>query len=337
MNKILLTAILAISISISFSQGMYFNISGGYGVPAPQQTQQGITFQPNGDDPAKTIIVPLINQNISDSAAMKYQNNLYQGYTGGGSLNLVTGYMINPYVGFEVGFTTLLGRKLKGTSTFDAPSPLGDNVTVNTKTWSYGLTMSPGIRLHACKPDAKIVPYGRFALSLPLWGKTIHELSIDAPNYPGIHAKAAIRAETQSVFSIGFNGSIGVGYNITKWVRIFGEVAGQYLFVRSGTTTLTRYDLIFDGFEPVDQLPSFTTFSKVTTFVDKLDETNNTQAFGKSRVKEKNKESYVEEDKPREELRRAANFSAFGGLIGLSFNIHNSMLKKKKKPVPVKE
>ncbi len=341
MNRNLLALIFTfISFHLFAQPGMYFNISGGYGAPALQQTQQGITFEPTSTDPAESIIVPLINQNISDSADMRYKTNLYQGYTSGGALNLVVGYFINPYVGFEIGFSTLLAQKIHGSSTFDGPFSLGKNVTINTTTWSYGITMSPGIRLHACRPDAKVVPYGRFALSLPFWGRTIHELDIQSKNFfnQGRPARAQVRAETQSIFSIGFNGSIGVGYNITKWVRIFGEVAAQYLFVRSGQTALTRYDLTFDG-ETNSTLDEYKTFSKVTKFVDKLDENSNTTLFGKKRnyTNEPQTNEFVDESKPREELRRAANFSAFGGMIGLAFTIDNKLLKKKKnkQPVPV--
>ncbi len=344
MNKILLTAIFATGISISFSQGLYINVSGGYGVPAMQQTQQAVTFQPNGTDPANSIIVPLINQNISDSAAFRFKNNHYSGYANGGTLNLTAGYFINPYIGFEFGFGTLIPRKTHGTSTYDDYNILGPNVTIKSTTWSYGLTMSPGIRFHACKPDAKIVPYARVALALPVWGATKHELDIQGdhflPKFLNQPASATVHTTTKSVFSIGFNGSVGVGYNITKWVRIYGEFAAQYLFVRSGKTTLTKYLLTVDG-ETTDRMSEFTTFSKETKFVDKLDENSNTELFGKKRVPsnvtDPDLDVYVDESKPREELRRAANFSAFGGMIGFAFTIDNKMWKKKQKPVPVKE
>jgi hypothetical protein len=215
MNKILLTVVFSISISIGFSQALYFNVSGGYGAPALQQTQQGITFQPNGTDPSGSVIVPLINQNISDSSSFRYKTNLYQGYTTGGTFSLTVGYFINPYVGFELGFSSLIPQKIYGTSTYDEELPLekqtlGTNITIKTTTWSYGITMSPGIRLHACKPDAKVVPYGRFALSLPLWGATKHELDIRTnnflPKFLNVPASASVHATTKSVFSIGFNG-----------------------------------------------------------------------------------------------------------------------------------
>lgn len=352
MNKILLTVVFSISISIGFSQALYFNVSGGYGAPALQQTQQGITFQPNGTDPAESIIVPLINQNISDSALAKFKENKYQGYTTGGNLNLTIGYMINPYVGFEIGFGSLIGKKITGKTIYDNLF-LGDNVTVSTRTWSYGITMSPGIRFHACKPDAKLVPYGRFALSLPFWGATIHELNIDAPKFSNQgRAIANVRSKTESAISVGFNGSIGLGYNITKWVRIYGEANAQYLFVRSAKTTLEKYQIESENANVNNLLKAIhgndfdgnilaskntTTFSKEVVFVDKLDENSNTTDFGKERDLDPNNvvANPVDEDSPREELRRAANFSAFGFAIGFAFTINNKMWKKKQKPVPV--
>jgi hypothetical protein len=107
--------------------------------------------------------------------------------------------------------------------------------------------------------------------------------------------------------------------------------------VRSGQTELTKYDLTFDG-STTSTLDNYNTFSKVTKFVDKIDENSNTTLFGKKRnfSNDPLTDELVDESKPREELRRAANFSAFGGMIGLAFTIDNKLLKKKKqKNVPV--
>ncbi|MCS6818937.1 MAG: outer membrane beta-barrel protein [Chitinophagales bacterium] len=338
--KLLVNVCLLFASTHHAQPGLFFNVSGGYGAPALQQTLQAITFQPNGTDPAGSIIVPLINQNISDSASLKFQSNAYQGYSNGGTVNFVAGYMISHYVGLEIGFASLFGKKLTGKSVFDDPATLGRNVSINTTTWSYGITMSPSIRLQASRPDAAFVPYGRFGLTIPFWGKTIHELDIAAPDFLNtkLPASAKVRAETQSVFSIGFNGSVGVGYNITTWLRVFGEAIANYLFVRSGKTTLTRYDLTFNG-ETSDLLPSYTTYSKVTSFVDKLDENSNTTVFGKKRAAANPQpgDKVVNEDAPREELRRAANFSAFGFNLGFTFTINNYLWKKKdkRKPLPL--
>jgi hypothetical protein len=339
MKRILLLSAFSLFLTIRSQPGLFFNVSGGYGWPALQPVLQPITFQPNGTDPAGSTIIPLINQNISDSASMRFQSNTYQGYSNGGTVNAVVGYMFSHYIGLELGFASLFGNKIQGASTYDDPLILGRNLTINTTTWSYGVTMSPSIRLQASKPDAKVVPHGRFGLTIPFWGRTIHELEIEAPDFLNtkLPASAVVRSETESVFSIGFNGSIGAGYNISKWLRIYGEAIGNYLFVRSGKTTLTRYDLTFNG-ETSNLLTSYSTYSKETEFVDKLDENSNTTIFGKKRADNALPgEKTVDESAPRQELRRAANFSAFGFNIGLTFTINNWVWKKKKdkQPVPV--
>lgn len=338
MKKGLLTVVCIWMVVVSFAQpGLYFNVAGGYSMPALQQTQQAITFQPNGTDPAGSTIIPLINQNISDSASLKFKSNAYQGYSTGGIFSFSAGYFINPYVGFEFGMTTIVPQKSRGTSIYDDNVVLGPKVRINSTTWSHGISTSISARFNACKPSAKVVPYGRFAIVLPVWGTTVHELDIQSTDFlkTKMPASAQIRTETKSVVSVGFNASAGVGYNITKWVRIFGEVAGQYLFVRSGTTTITKYNLTFNG-ETNDMIPTYSTFSKVTEFVDRLDENSNTTAFGKTR-KVPNSTNNVNEDAPRQELRRAANFSAFSFNVGLTFTIDNKLLKKKKnrQPMPV--
>ncbi|HRP39179.1 MAG TPA: outer membrane beta-barrel protein [Chitinophagales bacterium] len=333
MKKELLSIAAIFSVAFLFAQpGLYFNISGGYGWSAPQQNLQVLTFQPSGTDPANSVIIPLINQNISDSASLKFQANKYQGYATGGNINAVVGYMITNYIGVEMGFGGLIGKKLNGKSVYDDPTVLGNNASIVTNTWSYGVTLSPGIRIHACKPGAKVVPFGRFALTLPVWGKTIHELDITSSNFllTKMPASAKIRTETESVASIGFNGSIGVGYNITKWLRVYGEVLGNYLFVRIGENSLKRYDLTFKG-ETSDWLPTFSKYSSATEFVDKLDENSNTTIYGKKRkYLAQPGDKVVDEDKPRQVLRSAANFSAFGFNVGLTFTINNTAWKKKK-------
>lgn len=355
MKKTLLAVLIFGKLTNLLAQpGLYFNVSGGYGWPALQQTQQAITFQPNGTDPAQSIIVPMINERISDSSSNRYKKNLYTGYTNGGNINLLCGYMINPYVGFEVVFSALIGNKLHAESVQDFET-LGANTSIKTTTWSYGLNMSPSIRFHACKPDAKVVPFGRFGIAIPFWGATMHELNITAPNFTGSGrlGTAYVKAKTESAFSLGFNGSIGVGYNITKWLRVYGEVNGQYLNVRSKKTTLEAYNIYttdpsanfllkaiygsdFDG--DVLASPNITTFSKETEFVDELNENSNTTIFGKQRkATALPDDKTVDEDKPRQELRRTANFSAFGFTFGLAFTINNTAWKKKKdkQPVPV--
>jgi hypothetical protein len=84
-------------------------------------------------------------------------------------------------------------------------------------------------------------------------------------------------------------------------------------------------------------LENFSVFSTETVFVDELTENSNTLIFDKERnpTDIQDYDTYVNENKPREELRRAANFSAFGGMIGFAFTINNKMWKKKQKPVPV--
>lgn len=338
MIKRMLSLALALTSAAVFAQpGLYFNFSAGYGWPAPQQNLEGITFLPNDTDPAGSTIIPLRNQNTSDSAAFKYQTNTYQGYANGVNINGVVGYMITNYIGVELGFGSLIGNKMKGSYTYDAPSVLGANANIKTETWSRGVSLSPSIRLIAAKPDAKVVPFGRFGLTIPFWGKTTHELNITSHDFVGtkMPANAVIRTETQSIFSLGFNGSVGVGYNITKWLRVYTEVIGNYLFVRTGGTEIKKYELTYKG-STEDMLPAYSTFSRKTKFVDELNENSNTVAYGKKRGSVG--ENTVDEDKPREELRRAANFSAFGLNVGLTFRIDNKLFKKKnRQPVPVHE
>lgn len=307
----------------------YLRVAGGYSWNNFQKTGQVLTFQPGiSPDPAYSKIIPLMNTNTSDS------NNLYMkpvnnGYATGGTLSLFGGYMINPYFGIEMGLTYLWGSTFTADAKSDDNALLGKGAMLSTRTNSSGLSLMPGFYLRAARPSAKVAPYGRFALSLPVYGQTNHSLVINA-NSPilGI-TEAKIDVKTQSTISLGVNGGIGINYTPIPILSVFGEMNAQYLFVRPQVSKLTKYDLTTNGVK-TDALAGFTTYSLETEFVDQLTKSSNTEVFGKVHspgITPDPGVSYVDENKPRQELRQSANFCAIGFSVGVGLNLSKMIFK----------
>jgi hypothetical protein len=208
---------------------------------------------------------------------------------------------------------------------------LGKSVVVNTQTSSAGFSLMPGFFIRAAKPDAKFAPTARFGLSIPFAGATYHDLEVDAPNAGtsdgviDIPSSTSIRVKTESTFSLGFNGGIGISYTPIPLIQIGAEVNGQYLFVRPQTSTIEKYLLTISGVEE-DKLSGtnpLSVYSTQTEFVNKIDENSNTNKFGKGRnsTNDPNCVNCVDESKPRQELRTSANFSTIGFNIAITFNL----------------
>ncbi|MCW3128085.1 MAG: hypothetical protein JWO03_3743 [Bacteroidetes bacterium] len=317
MRKItLLSSALIFIASQGFSQYFTVKIGGGYGWPGIQNSGSVMTFQPGTQtpDPATSTILPLIAQR-TDSSSSKFKSNVYDGYGHGGHLDFSFGYMINPYFGVQLDGAYLWGRNVTSVQLYNDPL-LGNNAKLTTSTHSNGLSVNPTFYFRAAKPTAKVAPYARIGLALPISGAIYHSLHIDAPGFAG-GSTADINVKTEAAISLGFQGSVGVSYTPVPLITIWGEVSGQYLMVRAKESTLTKYDLNGQDFTK-----NFTTYSLVTNFVDKIDNNSNTTELGtKTRDQTSTTLSKTDESKPRDVLRQVANLSAFGFSVGITFNM----------------
>lgn len=329
MKKILLSlASFGALLSIQAQNG-YIRIGTGYSWNSFQKTGQVLTFQPGvNPDPAYSAILPLVMQDLSDTSGGQYISNVGDGYARGVNITITGGYMINPYFGVEMGLAYLKGATIKSTSKTNDSPLLGPNSILNTTTSSFGLSLMPALYLRAARPEAKVAPFARLGLSLPVYGATSHELNILAPNSPILgNVTSDIKVKTQSTVSLGVNGSVGINYTPIPLISIFAEMNGQYLFVRPQKATIQKYDLTING-ATQNSLAGLTKYSTVTEFVDKIDENSNTERFGKGRIASPVPgKQYVDEDKPRQALRTAANFSAIGFNVGIVINMSKKIFE----------
>ena len=333
MKKIILLAVLTITFSTAYCQYFMLKLGGGYSWGGIQQSTGVLTFQPGqSTDPAYASIIPLTSFSTSslDSPASKqYKSNVYAGYGKGGHFDFSFGYMINPYFGVELDGAYLWGSSIGAYQYYDAGGVLGNGVTINTTTHSNGLSVNPSLVFRAAKATAKFAPYARVGLAMPIAGAIYHNLNVQAPNSVlGDVTSSNIDVKTEATVSLGFQGAAGVSYTPFPLLTFWGEVNGQYLFVKAKESTLTAYTLTVknsSGTTTSNLLPALSTYSIITNFVDQLTPNSNAQDFGKQRATGNPALSgtpgYVNESAAHDELRQVANLGAFGFTVGVTVNM----------------
>jgi hypothetical protein len=336
MKKIILLTVLVTSFSAAYCQYFTVKLGGGYSWGGLQQSTGVLTFQPGAStDPAYANIIPLANFStaVADSPSAKYKSNLYAAYGRGAHIDFSFGYMFNPYFGVQLDGAYLWGATVTANQLYDAAEPLGNSTSIVTRTHSNGLSVNPSLVFRAAKAGAKFAPYARVGLALPIAGAIYHTLDISAPNSPlgaGGPVEAEIGVKTEANVSLGFQGAAGVSYTPFPLMTFWGEVNGQYLFVRAKQSTLTEYNLTTQG-KTSNLLPSLSTYSKVTNFVDQLNVNSNAEDFGKQRATSNMTLSgtpgYVNENAGHDELRQVANLGAFGFTVGVTFNLSKKIFK----------
>lgn len=336
MKKINFLTILVLAAALQ-SYGQYFTVKlgGGYSWPGLQNSTTVLTFQPGNDpDPAKATIMPLValNTTVTDSAKNRYQKNVYGTYGQGGHFDFSFGYMINPYFGVQIDGAFLWGSTISASQNVDLGYLLGSNATIVTRTHSNGLSLNPSLYFRGAKPGAKVAPYARLGIALPVYGALYHTLDINLPNtqLDPQGAKAHIEVKTESTVSLGFQGGVGVEYTPVPLLSIFGEVNAQYLMARAKQSNLEAYTLTLGNAPTTNSLGTYSTYSRVTNFVDNLTYANNTTDYGKGRDltgNHNNDPNYVDESKGHDVLRQVANITNFGFTVGVRFNMSKKIFQ----------
>jgi hypothetical protein len=377
MKKIILLSVFITSITAAFCQEFTFKIGGGYGWSGLTNTNPIAGFQPllsnsPGDvqrvlDPANASIVNLANttsygninpisQNYQDTAGSK--SIVHGSYGRGWNFSVEAACRVNPYFAVGLGFTYLFGATTTASQLYgnSLSLTLGDNTTVTTSTRAYGLSMSPNITIYAAKKEWKVKPYVRVGLNIPMAGNVIDNIHINSPTalLNSTHLTSDLTVETQSKFSLGYTGAIGVEYKPIPLIGIFAEVNCTYINVAAKTSTLTNY--VIDGTDltgatkpthadrinGTGTLPALiiglngnndplTQYSRVIEYVDNLSASNNTTDYSKQRASASSgnsgKPGYVNENQNHQEQRIYAPFSNIGLSIGISICMSKKVFK----------
>lgn len=365
MKKIILSAILIGGISAAYCQQFTLKIGGGYGWSTGNSTIKG--FQPmlsnspadvnNVLDPANATILdlanssvygsinPITNQYLGDTAGSR--SLIHGSYGKGGNFSVELGYKINPYIAVALGFNYAFSDKISASQLYgnNLSQTLGNNTTVTTSTYSYGLSMAPNVTVYAAPKDWKLKPYVRVGLNIPMFGNLVDNIHINSPSALLNTTKLTsdLRVETQGKFSLGYGGAIGLQYAPIPLIGIWAEVNVTSLNVSGKTSTLTEY--VVDGtdlttgkqthanrLDGTGSLPSLitllggnnnalTTYSKVTEYQTTISSSSNTTDYGNKRDQtgaHNGQAGYVDESKAHQVTQITAPFSNIGVNIGIT-------------------
>ncbi len=338
MKKNLLAFAFAV-IGVTSMNAQYFTlrVAGGYAWPGFQNSEHLVGPKVDPFSPDKDGLIDMAN--INDS--IPFNQPINGSYGKGMNFTFGFGYMINPYIGVELGVSYLKSatfscdqtRELTIQSGFGNPpafTNVGYYMNAHITTNAFGLSLMPSIIVQGAKPGWKVYPYARLGVSMPVFGELTHKIRIDvadevfseqpnlgntiykAPYYLGHHTDVTLK--TQGDISIGVNGALGVCYKPLPYLAIHAEVNGQYLVIKAKEAKLTQWDA--DG---VSRLEDRGVYRTEFDFIDKLDNTSNNQDYN----------SAFDKTKPKEDFRPSAPFTNLGFNVGVTFMLSKKILKKK--------
>ena len=319
--------------------GWYFNVGGGYGIPF--------------------ITTPLSSpfDFIGDSDYSQFGKNKKErallGTNGAGALGTFSfGKMIRPHFGFELEFSLNI-----------TPNVLDARQTTETlratqKTKSYLVGFAPSLVFNTDN-ISNFYFYGKVGPYIPIGGTAITTANIRddelallgyfyaesfetdllnlavGPLGDLFTIRSVIKAKAQTTFvpTIGINPSIGVRYQISDNVSIYGEAEVVAFSIRPKTTKFTEFDmelqlsLLGGEFTTVQSkdLDNSPVYLLETEYVKNLDKNSNNAVFN-----EKGRFG-VDLDQPQEQLAFKRNATGFFGKIGVQVDFGRPRISKGKK------
>lgn len=271
MKKGLLLGVLLLGAGAVSAQNLYVGLQAGYGIGTPgDMLGQTTVVSSNGDQTTTAI---------------------YGSLGGGINIGLNAGYMLSEHFGAELGFSYLMGSSVTSTDF----STTAGKTTLTAK--STQVRIAPSLIVTT---GGDFAVYGKGGLVLPISGSTVSEYRDDT----GL-LSIERDYESKGATSLGFQGAIGVNYNLSDNLSLFGELGAVNLRIKSGTRTMTRS--MAGG---VDVLSSMETYDKETVYVDELNPSSNNSSYN----------SNASDSQAKEELAGTTNFNAMVISVGVKYN-----------------
>lgn len=285
-------ALMSISQTNVFAQGVYVDVQAGYGMPLNGQTDMLSNY-------SSSYIDNYITGEYSSSYTEEVVNlSLGKGMNFGANV----GYMFNKNIGAEIGVNYLLGGKTEGTYSdyYTYTDPTG----YTEESWEKS-TQQMSAKMLQINPSFVVAggfekwnPYAKVGVVL---GFGSIEMEADYSDNMGNNGSYAMTLNEGMAF--GLSGSFGTQYILNDQISLFGEASLVSLSYSPKKGEITKYNE--DG---VDMLPSLTTQDKETEFVDKTSEYYD----GSSTPSDPNT--------PSQELKTSYQFSSIGLRVGVKFN-----------------
>lgn len=277
------------------AQGFYAEISGGYGWGLGENQLGMESFT----DVSLQNGAPVQGDGSYDRAI--------NGTIGTGlNITVAPGFMFTKYVGVELGI-----NYFKGSETV-----ISENSNPETENFGYSKTTAQSNQVRLLPTlvlntgGDKLYGFAKVGLVLPVTGST--KGLVEASQYqtfPG-GAMVKIDAETKSTgkFSLGFRGSVGVGYQISDLISV--NLEGFYTALHVKAKHRVVESKVAGG---ADQLVGVPTYYTEVNYVDELNGSSNNDLYI-------NDMSDLDTDSPKEEIMAPTNFSQLGFQIGLKFS-----------------
>lgn len=198
------------------------------------------------------------------------QRTIFGGFGQGARFSIAGGYMITPYFGIELEFYYFQGFKQEYGSDADV-----DNY--QRTGYSYQMRMIPSLVLQV-PLEGKFQPYARFGVLLPFWGKTIIEESWTYENNPSTVSRSK-QTDVEGKFSVGFESTMGVQYNITDNLGIYIQATYTALRIKSDKATVVKDDQLAKDGTTNSNLTNAQIFMTQIQFQDEMTKSSNYQTF----------------------------------------------------------
>ncbi len=256
----LATAAVCISMLLAHSQGIYFNLKGGYGFPSFHSIGIPLYY-------GETLL-----GNTSSERFMSFQGDTYNlsrsnvcySYGQGANIGLTIGYAFNQYIGVEMGFIYVLGSEITVINSYSSKGHFNElhfsyrEEKYNTSGRMYqfipSIVINPGLE--------KWNPYVRFGaiFGIASFSTTFSDLYEDSDNF---RETIEYTMEYTGGIAFGFTGGLGIEYILKNNFTLFAEcnVNGISYAPKQGKIT----ELIRDD---VNSLPSMSDEDRTILFVD---------------------------------------------------------------------
>lgn len=335
-RTLLLVTLLWVS-AASLQAQFTLRLAGGYAWPG-FQTSEGITG-PIIDplNPGIDALGPLANITDTINGKAATYKPVKDSYGHGMNFTLGLGYTINKFFNFELGISYLKSVTISANQTRQLTEPAGSGGAVqylpaylyaHITSNAFGISISPAFTVQAPIKHSKFMPYVRVGISMPVYGGLTDHVTItqntglaflqNSPYYLG--ATTNITLKTQGALSLGFNGAVGVKYNILPFISVFVEANGQYLTTRSKSSQITQWDA--DGVSKIGSAATDRSVYRTQfNFVNQLNGTSNNAQYNPN----------YSTSKPKDDIGPTGAFSNLGLNVGLTFNLSKKTLKKEDK------
>lgn len=300
MKKITLLCGLLIASLGASAQGFYLDFNVGYGMGFPAN----VTGVKSHTD-------------IINGKRYKTQSNIMGSLGHGLNLQLTPGYMITDNIGVELGINYFLGSKTNMGET-------SSSLTMNTGGMNFDnedfsrrkdvassnqLRIAPAVIVSTGASNT-ISGYAKVGIIMPVFGSTIvNTNATNASIVSGEIQRELVEVKTivNGAPSFGFKGALGINYNITDNLSIFGEVFATSLNVKQKNRRTVSYKI--NGNEIVESLPTYNT--DIDFLGELTPESNNDD--------DPSLQNFKDVTSAKQELFQKTSFSQMGFQIGVKY------------------